>query len=139
MSPFLWTVCLSLCICGTVATAEPAMRRLGQLVALAIKKAGLTDDYVSLVTGIPRPKLSDMLNGKVRFTGLDRILLSRDIREDTLFWVYFADGLANEMAHAVVPRDLGTLLGHVERFFGEKRAMVKASMATLPEPQKEIA
>lgn len=113
------------------------MRHLGQLVALAIRKAGLTDDYVSLVTGIPRNKLSEMLSGKVRFTGLDRILLSRDIREDTLFWLYFADGLANEMAHAIVPRDLGTLLGHVERFFGEKRQMAK--IAVLPEPQRESA
>lgn len=79
---------MTLLIFSAVVVNE-ASRQLAATIALVLKRADLTIDYVSRVTGIPPNKLSDQLAGKVPFTGLCRILASDELRSETEFWPEF--------------------------------------------------
>lgn len=120
---------------------------LASIAAEAMKRADLTQDYVSRVTRITPARLSDQLSGKLPFTGLVRFGCE-EIRLHTDFWTEFADVLAARVNCALVPRDLGSLLAGVEELVGMKRRMAKAPQAapgsctvtvTLPLGQKESA
>jgi hypothetical protein len=108
----------------TVAVDESA-RRFAATVAIALKRADVTQDYVSRVTGIPPNKLSNQLAGKVPFTGLVRILASRELRDETDFWLELMDLLADGVNRALVPMDLGYVIAKLELLVGAPR-MVKA-------------
>lgn len=111
---------------GAVAVDE-AGRRLAATVAHALKRADVTQDYVSRVTGIPASKLSDQLAGKVPFTGLCRILASAELKNETDFWLELLDLLADGVNRAFVPRDLGYVIAKLEMLVGAPR-MVKADL-----------
>jgi hypothetical protein len=108
-------------------------RWLAALTSEAIRRAGLTQDYVSRVTHIPPSRLSDQLAGKLPFTGFCRFGLE-EIRRDTEFWPEFANVLADQVGRALVPRDLGTLVAQVNELLVGQKQMLKA---TLPDERRE--
>lgn len=128
---------LSGVVVATVVLGERALRELGVKVSRAIDAAGLTDDYVARVTGIPRNKLSQQLSGQLPLTGLYRLLASPELAERTTFRRELLEILAEDLGLAVVPRDLNELLGRVDCLLGlfappasnvAKPRMAKASL-----------
>jgi hypothetical protein len=94
-----------------------------QLVAdikLALKRADLSLDYVSRVTGVPIQRLSDQLNGKTPCTSLWRLLAAPEM-QDTDFRLEFLDIQARRMDRALVAVDLSRLLAGVEQLTSSLR------------------
>jgi hypothetical protein len=119
----------------TVAAVVDAW--LASITAQAMDRAGLTQDYVSHVTGIPANKLSDQLAGKVPFTGFCRFGY-QEIRRDTQFWPEFANVLADQVDRALVPRDLGTLLERVTELVSGQKRMLKADLPAADAQQEAM-
>lgn len=109
----MFTVTLITCVAGAFVVDE-ATRELGGLVQDAIKRAGLTQDFIAATIRVPRPKLSDQLNGKAPLTCLYRFYLSRDIREKTQFFPELIDLLGERFGRVVLSSsDLQALLDEV--------------------------
>lgn len=123
------------------ATALYATREidtwLASIAKTAMQRAGLTQDYVARVTGIPPNKLSEQLAGQRPFTGLVRFGC-QEMREDTVFWEAFADVLAARLDRVMVPRDLGALVAGVEELVRTKRRMVKAALPKADAVQEAV-
>lgn len=116
-----------LAIAAAIAV-DDAGRRLAALVALALKRADVTQDYVSLVTGIPRNKLSEQLAGKVPFTGLCRILANRALKDETDFWFELTAIFADQVNRAVVSIDLGHIVSKLEEIVGAPKRMARMDL-----------
>ena len=74
---------------------------------LAMKRADLSLDYVSRVTGIPIQRLSDQLNGKTPFTGFWRFFAG-EMRE-TDFLDEWLPLVADGIERIVLPRGVQLL------------------------------
>lgn len=131
--------------CGAVSVALLAVLmgaldgrlKLAASVAVAMKRADMTQDYVQRVTQMSGSKLSDQLAGKDRFTGLCRILESDEIQQHTDFWIEWLSIQAEAHGRVLLPKDHGVLLAKVDRLLdGLTKPMVKAGL--LP-PREEQA
>lgn len=109
-------------IAAATVVADAAGQKLAALVALAMKRADLTQDYVARCTGIPPNKLSEQLAGKTPFTGLYRILSNVELRQETELWCELVELLAHEIDRRVVPVDLGTIVAKLEEIVGKPKA-----------------
>jgi hypothetical protein len=110
----------------------------GQLAAdakTAIKRADLTLDYVSRVTGIPIQRLSDQLNGKTPFTGFWR-LFTGEMRQ-TDFALEFFDIQAGRIDAVVLrgERLIGLVMRMDVLLGSTPKPVAKASL--MFEEQKE--
>jgi hypothetical protein len=110
---------------------------IASIASEAMKRADLTQDYISRVTRIPAARLSDQLSGKLPFTGFVRFGC-REIRENTFFWTAFVEVLADRVDRAVVPVDVARLVAGVEELVGQKRRMARMSLDQ-PDAQKREA
>lgn len=97
----------------------------------AMKRADLTLDYVSRVTGVPMSRLSDQLNGKTPFTAFWRFFTGEML--DTDFRAQFIDIQCERLDRVPVPRQLGDLLARVEELIGVK-PMQKMDLPPLTQP-----
>lgn len=130
---------------GASLAADP---ELAADVKSALKRAGLSNDFVSRVTGISIPRLSDMLNAKIPFTGLCRLLSVKEMKE-TDFRVQFLDIQADRVNRLLISADFRELLTKVDALgvmlaraegLNQWLASVEAGlkpMAKMPEPQPE--
>ena len=110
---------------------------LASIAREAMRRADLTQDYISRVTGIPVARLSDQLSGKLPFTGLVRFGCA-EIREETDFWLEFADVLAHQLHRDLVPSDWGRLIAGVEELVGAQRRMAKASLPAVEQKAEAV-
>ena len=103
---------------------------------LAMKRADLTLDYVSRVTGVPLQRLSDQLNGKTPFTSFWR-LFTGEMRE-TDFLSEFLDIQATRIDAVMVRGEkLAGLVLRMDFLLGSTpKPMAKAELAV---PQKKEA
>ena len=121
---------LLLFIAGAALVVDEAARELGALVKLAIKRADLTQDQVARFIGVPIPKLSDQLNGKVPFTSLWRFFVAPEMRE-TDFVSELLGVLAPRVNLALVSQDIGDVLaGLTELLHHHRKPMAKASLGS---------
>jgi hypothetical protein len=107
---------------------------------LAMKRADLTLDYVSRVTGIPLQRLSDQLNGKTPFTGFWRFFTG-EMRE-TDFFHEFMEIQCRRMGGTYCPTGLGELVDSVRTLVeiaGEKKRMAKASFAAAVLQKEQVS
>lgn len=118
---------------GAALAIDAAALVLVADVRLAMKRADLSLDFVSRVTGIPPQRLSDQLNGKTPFTGFWRFA-TREMRE-TDFWTEFIEIQADRVNRVVVRADVGALISKLDSLVGPK-PMAKAD---LPVQQKRQA
>lgn len=127
----------SIAIWSAVLTGASAIDTwLASIADEAMDRAGLTQDYISLVTRIPPARLSDQLTGKLPFTGFVRFGCE-EIRTKTTFWMEFAVVLADRVDRAVVPTDLGRLVSGLEELLGQKRRMAKMTFDQPAAQQRE--
>lgn len=119
---------------GATVVLDRASRQLVADVRLAMKRADLSLDYVSRVTGIPPSRLSDQLNGKTPFTGFWRFWVGE--MRDTDFRIEFLELQAGHVDRLLVRVDLGALIQRLDELVTSTR-MAKANL-TAPE-QKEQA
>lgn len=109
---------------------DHAARELVGDVRLAMKRADLSLDFVSRVTGVPPQRLSDQLNGKTPFTAFWRFT-AREIRESG-FWLELVALRAARVDRYVVNREIGHLIERVEELVGQK-PMARMTPASLPD------
>lgn len=126
-------ITVTLLTVGAALAIDAAARELVADVRLAMKRADLTLDFVSRVTGVPPQRLSDQLNGKVPFTGFWRFWVGE--MRDTDFRPEFLEIQAERVNRLLVRVDLGALIAKLDQLVGSK-PMVKAA---LPSAQKEQA
>lgn len=107
---------------GVVAAIDAALARS---VRLAMKRADLTLDYVSRVTGIPIQRLSDQLNGKTPFTGFCRFF-SGEMRETDFLEEWLAI-VADGVGRIVLPRGVQLMV-----VSDAPKRMAKADLALPP-------
>lgn len=107
------------CVALGATVVDAAAKELAADVRLAMKRADLSLDYVSRVLGVPGPRLSDQLLGKLPFTYFWRFT-AREIRESD-FWTELL-AIEAERYHAtlVLLPELSTLIHRVEELVGHK-------------------
>lgn len=118
-------VTVTLFTLGATLLLDEAARQLAAMVKRACDRADLTQDFLSRCLLVPRPKLTDQLNGKAPFTALWRFFVVREVRDE--FLPEFLDVLAESIDRQVVSPDLARLIAAVEQLAGQKR-MAKASL-----------
>lgn len=106
---------------GATLAIDSAGLQLVADIKLALKRADLSLDYVSRVTGVPIQRLSDQLNGKTPCTSLWRLLVAPEMR-DTDFRVEFLTIQAQRIDRAVVAMDLSRLLTGVQELTASLRS-----------------
>lgn len=125
---------MTIALVGTVV-ADCAARKLATTVALALKRADVTQDYVARVTGIPPNKLSLQLSGQAPFTGLCRILISHELRHETDFWQELVMLMAQSIDRALVPNDIAALVSKVDQLVNKKH-MAKAALIVMDQQER---
>jgi predicted XRE-type DNA-binding protein len=130
-------VTVTLGLFSAAIAIDECARQLAADVALAMKRADLTQDFVSRCINVPRPKLSDQLAGKASFTTLWRFFVVREIRESE-FLVELLDILGQRVDRALVQSDIARLVATVDALLGRQHArearkrMAKASLPSRP-------
>lgn len=105
---------------------------------LAIRRADLTLDYVSRVTGVPMQRLSDQLNGKTPFTSFWR-LFTGEMRQ-TDFAIEFYE-IQLQRADAVIVRGerLASMVLRMDYLLGAApKPMAKAGLSHQSVARKEV-
>jgi hypothetical protein len=116
---------------GAALAIDQAARDLVGDVRLAMKRADLSLDYVSRVTGVPIQRLSDQLNAKTPFTSFWRFFVGE--MRDTDFQLEFLSLQAARVDRMVVRCDLGQLIAKVELMTAGVKRMAKVEMAVREE------
>ena len=115
---------------------DEAARDLAADAKLAMKRADLSLDFVARVINVPRPKLSEQLNGNLPFTFLCRFA-GREMWE-TDFWAEFLELRARRIDRALVSSSLGRLVVAVERLAGTETQRVTTTAET-PAGSRQIS
>jgi hypothetical protein len=119
---------------GAALAIDQAARDLVGDVRLAMKRADLSLDYVSRVTGVPIQRLSDQLNAKTPFTSFWRFFVG-EMRE-TDFQCEFLSIQAGRVDRMVVRCDLGQLIAKVEQMTAGVKRMAKVQPVLMSEQER---
>lgn len=121
---------------GFVVDEETA-KELGGVVRRAMHNADLTQDYVARCIGVPPPKLSDQLSGKVPFTSFWRFFIASELRESE-----FRDEFIEELSHVIdrvlMPRGVRVLFAEIEPTGKKRKRMAKAELAETDVQRKAV-
>lgn len=97
---------------------DDAAKTLAADARLALKRADVSQDFLSRVIRAPKAKVSEQLSGQQPFTLLPRILTAKEIR-DTEFWREFLDIQEARLGRAVIaPPIVAELIAKVDALLG---------------------
>lgn len=118
------TVTLCLLACGALVFDAEVHRRLATIFGKTVRRCDIKLEWLATALGVPRPKLSDQLAGKVPFTYMWRFFVSTALRREyPEFREELLDLLAEDIDRALITPDLAFLI----------RGRKKMARASLPE------